>query len=273
VVEVLRRDPPSPVRRVQHFSNQHLFLHASRSRIITGYLYRRPWQLHVQAYLGEPATIVDNMLLPALHTLLSRWGLVNLHAAALARRGRGLLIMGDAAAGKSTTAMELLEAGYSFISDNDAYLELHDGRVLARGADPRLHLESDEARRFPRLAPLSRFPLRSRGGRRKRCIDLGRLWPSVCREQAPIALLLFAHVGRGAASRLRPVAPERALERLLRSAPGRGLPALIKDKPALEAQFQTLAALATTAACYDVALGRDGAELAARLGALLHPAP
>ena len=58
------------------------------------------------ARFGESVAARYEMLEFAVFTLASRvQGVVPLHAACIGRRGRGLLLMGDSGAGKSTAAL------------------------------------------------------------------------------------------------------------------------------------------------------------------------
>ena len=50
IVNVVLHTPPSPLTEVQHFSNQNFFFHGSSTRLLTGYLYTNPWQVHIQSF-------------------------------------------------------------------------------------------------------------------------------------------------------------------------------------------------------------------------------
>lgn len=78
-----------------------------------------PWLLlaHLANVLEERALAES----PAVHSL---------HAAAVARRGRALLLPGTGGAGKSSITLELLRLGWSYLSDDLAPILRHNGRII-----------------------------------------------------------------------------------------------------------------------------------------------
>ena len=82
------------------------------------------------------------------------FGLVSLHCACLDFDGEGVLIAGNAGAGKSTLALALLEQGFSFASDEWTYvLSRNNGLTLHTLGSP-AKLLPDAARFFPGLRQL-----------------------------------------------------------------------------------------------------------------------
>lgn len=64
---------------------------------------------------------------PVMRTVLVRRGLLSLHAAALARDGRAILIMADKGAGKSTLSWALQRRGWDLLADDLARVSAVDG--------------------------------------------------------------------------------------------------------------------------------------------------
>ena len=54
---------------------------------------------------------------------------VDLHSAVLVREGLALLLLGDAWAGKTTLALQLVQSGWEYFSDDAAIVEVTTGRV------------------------------------------------------------------------------------------------------------------------------------------------
>ena len=86
---------------------------------------------------------------PVVVELLRTAGLFGIHAGAVERDGRGLLLVGRSGSGKSTTTLALALSGWGFLGDDTCYL---DGRssgprptVRARWSDIHLTPESLEA--------------------------------------------------------------------------------------------------------------------------------
>jgi hypothetical protein len=98
-----------------------------------------------------------------------------LHAAALERDGRVLLLAGPSGVGKSTLVYAALRAGLRVLTEDCAFLQ--GGASLQGGAAPRVwgmpgrvHLLPDAVRWFPELADAA--PIRRANGKTKIAIDL-----------------------------------------------------------------------------------------------------
>ena len=131
-----------------------------------------------------------------------------IHAGAVARRGRAIVIPGSPDAGKSTLTAALLDAGCEFLSDEAAVLNLSTGLVEAF---PRpLSLDPGSFSLLPHLAP---HPATT---------DLVRnQWfvvPDEVAPPCPPAMVILPHVRPGTASELEPVTRSTALVALAESA-------------------------------------------------------
>lgn len=82
------------------------------------------------------------------------FGLVPLHCACLELDGEGLLIAGNAGAGKSTLALALVEQGFSFASDEWTYVLARDGELTLHTLGDPAKLLPDAGRFFPELRQL-----------------------------------------------------------------------------------------------------------------------
>lgn len=130
--------------------------------------------------------------------------LVPLHAAAVGLRGRGLLLMGDSGAGKSTIALHCLLQGLGLLSE-DAVFVTPDGRT-ATGIASFLHLQRRGlnflrghagARRI-RGSPI----IRRRSGVEKYEVDLRRSGYRLAPGQLSLQALVFLSKRRGREDRL-----------------------------------------------------------------------
>lgn len=269
IVEVLQHPPPSPLARVQHFSNEHFFFHGSRFRLLTGYLYRRPWQIHVQSYFTDDETTIDNAILPTLNNVLLRLGLVNVHGAAVARDGKALLMIGPSGSGKSTTSCVLARSGFDFLSDNDIYLRLSGDHVDALSITNELYLVENTADRVDGMDFVRDLPVHMRGTTAKRVLDMGDGFADRCISRARAAVLVFPRVGDSLDTELHRLDSFSCLDRLMQLVPARGLPAAIKDHRAQTILFETLAALAVSVDAYEANLGSSSAGIVEALGSLV----
>ena len=79
-------------------------------------------QGQAEGYLIRPQTLPPNLIEYLFHTalieLLRRRELYSIHATALEKHGRGVLIPGNSGRGKTTSFISLLRSGYRYLSDD-----------------------------------------------------------------------------------------------------------------------------------------------------------
>jgi hypothetical protein len=90
-------------------------------------------------------TVIFPML---LSVLAGSVGLVELHAACVARDQRGLVLIGPSGSGKSTLALAMTQAGFRFLSDDRIFCSQKQGKLLAWGMPRPLKLRREAAAWF-----------------------------------------------------------------------------------------------------------------------------
>lgn len=158
----------------------------------------------------------------AVFTLAARvQGLMPLHAACIGRGRRGLLLIGDSGAGKSTAVLHCALRGFDVVAEDSLFVAPQT--LVATGVANFLHVRRESLRfvsaadaRLIRRAPI----IRRRSGVRKFEIDLRqrrfRLAPRAPEIQGLIALSARPADG---APLLAPITPADALARLRASQP------------------------------------------------------
>ena len=92
------------------------------------------------------------VLLPILLGVTSAsLGITPLHCACLVRGGHGLILAGEAGAGKSTLAVTLALNDFAFLSDEWTYFSLSGSRAQAWGLPTPVKLLPDAVKYFPQL--------------------------------------------------------------------------------------------------------------------------
>ena len=185
--------------------------------------------------------------------LLGRMGRALVHAAAVvAPDGRAWLLAGDAHAGKSTTAVNLISAGWRFVSDDNVVLfRAADGALSVEGWPRRFHLDEG----WEAGAPLHR-----RGE-----VDPHERWPGQWLRTAPLSGLLFPRVEAPLPTQRSPLAAGDALAGLMRQSPW-----LLADRPAAPGVLSLLRGACGHPA-YALRLGLDSYRDTERLIRVLAP--
>ena len=185
----------------------------------------------------------------AVCAALRRHGLFDLHSAGVVEpvSGKAALIIGPSGSGKSTLALQLVQSGWSYLSDDELLLSLNDGVVEARGF-----------RRF--------FAISEAGMPLKRCfepLESSRV------DHAYPGFLLFISLNGESHSQLGKLTQAETMTRLITSCPW-----ATYDRSVAGANLELLSALARQANGFELSAGRDLLEpgfAASFLRAALNP--
>jgi hypothetical protein len=201
------------------------------------------------AGLADQVLATHPLLTIAVVETMKRFDRFPLHAAGLALAGKGVLIPGASGAGKSTTSVTLVRAGFDFLSDDTVFLTSSpDDDLWVAGFPDEVDVTEHTVARIPELGHLAGTALLP--GREKysfRVEDVFGVTPLPgCRP----SVLLAPQVVDGPASELEPLAPSEALMALLPNV-------LLTDPVASQAHLDMLARLVESVPCLRFRVGSD----------------
>ena len=220
----------------------------------------------LDGYLAEsidlhPAPLASFFFLLPLSGLLASRGLHMIHAAALERNGRGVLIPGMSGSGKTTSCVSLIRAGYRCLSDDKPFLRENGGGIELLAFPERIDVTDRTISFFPELRGASPELLKT--GYRKKHFLPEALYAASTVELARAAVVLFPHISGEPKSRLEKLPKVRALETLL----PHGL--VVLDYELSRRQFELLTRLVEDTECYQLYFGNDVLELPSLVDSLL----
>jgi len=208
-----------------------------------------------------PANLIEYLFHLALIELLRHRGLYPIHAAALEKHGRGILISGNSGRGKTTSSLSLLRSGYRYLSDDHPLIRDAGTHVDVLPFPTKINVTRATIELFPELADVpDHVP---HPGSRKWSFHAEDRYPTLIGERCRPAMVLFPHVADVPHSHLELLSKRRALELLLPQT------LLVFDPEVARREFEVLAKLARQVDCYRLHFGRDIFDLPNLLTPLL----
>jgi serine kinase of HPr protein (carbohydrate metabolism regulator) len=116
-----------------------------------------------------------------------------IHTGLVARNNQGLLFVGKSGAGKSTSSLACVNAGFGYLSEDYVGLQLcEDGSFVGHSLYNSLFLRTEHLDRFPQLAPYAirgRMPYEE-----KSVILLSQVFPERLQRVVPIRALILPRI-------------------------------------------------------------------------------
>ena len=202
---------------------------------------------HIVSAALDTYGVLEDLIAISLSPHLRRRGLFLVHAFAAALNGRAVLLVGGIGAGKTTTGMSLLNAGWHLLS-NDSPILAQNGIVLSY---PGLLAAYPET--FGRFVATNHLTKEAsaQNGRQKITVAAEQIWPQTWLDQAPIGAICFPQIEQRPHHDLEPLTPSAALTRLLPHAVEQW------DKAMIPQHLKILRQLVEAAPAYLLRLGPD----------------
>ncbi|HEX5873462.1 MAG TPA: hypothetical protein VFY60_02365 [Pyrinomonadaceae bacterium] len=193
---------------------------------------------------GDP--LVARVASFAVCAALRRFGVFDLHSAGVVQpeSEKGVLIVGPSGSGKSTLALQLVLAGWPYLSDDELLLSVADGEVEARG------FRSFFAVNAGTVSALEIETIATPGF--KACFDPETIFASQRRLSAVPGMLLFTSLSNEDRTQARKLTQSETMMRLIRACPW-----ATYDTAIAGANLSVLSRLARQATAFDLFAGRD----------------
>jgi len=210
-----------------------------------------------EGYLIQPETLPANLIEYVFHLalieLLRHRGLYTIHASALEKHGRGILIPAYSGCGKTTSFIALLRSGYRYLSDDHPLIRDVGTHVEVLPFPIKIHVTDATIAFFPELLHAPHHILQS--GSPKRSFHAEDLYPTSVGDCCRPTVMLFPHVIDAPHSQIELLPKSVALQSLLPKA------LLVYDPEVARREFQVLAKLVQQVASYRLSFGRNILDL------------
>ncbi len=233
-----------------------------------GYLFHDPAAGLLSGHFLDPTRLDPTFfacfcfVLPLGEALKHR-GLYPIHASAVEKEGRAVLIPSLSGGGKTTCCLALLRAGYRSLSDDRPLLRERGGLVEVLPFPDRFDVTATTIGFFPELqmAPTVAVPWR-----RKRSFDPELIFPGCASVGGIPRVILFPEVAGFPQHRAVPLPKATALQEVLPHS------LLVFDPQTATRHFELLCRLIDQADCYRLLLGRNPLDLPELVDTLLESA-
>ena len=148
--------PQSTVRSREHLM---FYFAGSENFMVCDFKQNFGFGWTTESIAADHAVIRYRFLTAGGLTLIEQQSGASLHCGLVVRNGRGVALMGDTCAGKSTLSYACARAGWAFVSDDCSLLVRDRSDRYAMGDPYALRLREDTSRFFPELedrAPITR---------------------------------------------------------------------------------------------------------------------
>ncbi len=210
-----------------------------------------------RGYLVNPETVHPDIRVSYFHfvltELLKRQGLYTLHATAMEKGGRGVLIPGYSGRGKTTACISLLRSGYRCLSDDHPLMRIDEGRIRLLGFPEKVDVTDQSRDFFPELGGLS--PGKLHQGLIKKYFYIEDVYPGGVAFSCEPRVLILPQIAEEPTSHLEPISKRQAFEEIL----PHGL--LVYDKTIAPKEFHALSALIQTVDTYRLFFGKNVLDL------------
>lgn len=210
-------------------------------------------------------SLLFHLIVLSLVILLRYRGWYALHAAALVRNGRGMLLVAGSGCGKSTVTLSLVRSGWKYVSDDTVLLRAERDHVQAHSFRRTCCVDPPTVAHFPELNAETRPASLSDAAKWQ--LDIESVYPDRFRDTCTPCVLVLPSVVDVSYSSVEPTDNISALAAIAHQ----GGMFLTPDPDVAGDHLDTLGQLIGQSSAYRLHAGRDALEAPDTLPRLLAP--
>jgi hypothetical protein len=203
------------------------------------------------SFWQKPFYAQNSFLIMGLILLFWQYGYHELHGAALAKNGKGLLIIGPSGSGKSTLAVSLILEGWGFLTDDLILLYMRERGVEALTIRKYFKIDMEVLKKYPELSKISSVPVPKL--KNKAFLYLDEVFKGKQSYRCTPEIIIFPQITHDTESRLVPMRQSNAFINLLLN----NCYNMFLEKGTIKKRLNTMESLMAQAESYELSLGLD----------------
>lgn len=203
------------------------------------------------SFWQRPLYIKASLLMILFILLFWRYGFYELHAAGLAKEGKGLLLVGPSGSGKSSLALSLVRQGWHYLSDDMLILRHTSLGVEALPLRRYFKVKQSLNSKYPELTHLLNKPLELLN--REAYIYIDGIYPNQSIQKCIPRMIIFPRITQRKKSQIEPIKQSEAFINLFQS----NCYGMYFDHQIARQRLEIMKELIYQADCYRMSVGLD----------------
>lgn len=232
-------------------SNDYLYVTEGKSFLGVNLRNNSGFSLLHNSFWQKPLYFKVSLLIVEFILLLWRYGFYELHAAGLAKEGKGLLLVGPSGSGKSSLALSLIRQGWHYLSDDMLILRRTPLGVEALPLRKYFKVKRSLTNKYPELTHLLEKPLELLN--EEAYIYVDGTYPNQSVQRCIPRTIIFPRITHKGESQIGPLKQSEAFINLFRS----NCYGMYFDHQIARQRLEIMKDLVYQADCYEMSVGLD----------------
>lgn len=231
--------------------NGYLYVTDSKSHVGVDLRTNSGFAILHDSFWQKPLYFKASLFIAGFILLFWQYDFHELHAAGLAKEGKGLLLVGSCSSGKSTLALSLVRQGWHYLSDDMLILRHTYLGVEALSLRRYFKINHALTNRYPELTHLLNKPLDSYED--EKCIYIDEAYANQFTQGCMPRVIIFPRINHKEISQIEPIKQSEALMNLFQS----NFYQMYFDHQILRGRLEIMKELLYQTDCYQMSVGLD----------------